>query len=294
MPQGLPITIPMTNNIGFQNLAHVLVHFENAEPDLGRKGFQPDVVRVAEKLSVSAVTAFRRHYGLLRKPGAAKEYDDELKLEEWKKEQLEHEKKFPLVVTGTGLFLPTEELSIRSEPVVEQDVVALFNQMLTSGLVRGIQLISSSQYKQYDGLYRVKMDEPFDKYTLSEENPLGIDEEHFIGKQRLETVVKILEYKFNVDGLIEELQAEVKAVEDVDLVIAWKMGEKWPQMFDVMSYLDTDNTHHRRLHGATHSFTHSMTGAHAFEAIILKDLVAYLSDPDKEEARQREILGLDE
>ena len=42
MPQGLPITIPMTNNIGFQNLAHVLVHFENAEPDLGRKGFQPD------------------------------------------------------------------------------------------------------------------------------------------------------------------------------------------------------------------------------------------------------------
>jgi len=50
MPQGLPLTIPMTNNIGFQNLAHVLVHFENAEPDLGRKGFQPDVVGVAEQI----------------------------------------------------------------------------------------------------------------------------------------------------------------------------------------------------------------------------------------------------
>ena len=294
MPQGNPITIPMTNNIGFQNLAHVLIHFENAEPDLGRKGFQPDVVRVAEKLSVSAVTAFRRHYNLLRKPGGAKEYDNELKLDEWKNEQVKHEKECPLHITGTGLFLPTEELSIRSEPIVEQDVVALFNQMLTSGLVRGIQVLSSSQYKQYDGLYRVKMEAPFEKYTLSIENPLGIDEEHFIGKDSLETIVKVLEYKFTLDGLIEELQSEVKAIEDVDLVIAWELGEKWSKMFDIISYLDEDNVHHRTIHGATHSFSHAMTGAHAFEAIILKDMVGFLDDPEAEQERQREKLYPDE
>jgi len=104
MPQGLPLTIPMTNNIGFQNLAHVIVHFDNAEPDLGRKGFQPNQVRVAEKLSVSAVTAFRRRYQLLRKPGGAREYADELKLDNWIKEQEAHADKFPLVITGKGLF----------------------------------------------------------------------------------------------------------------------------------------------------------------------------------------------
>lgn len=243
MPQGLPLTIPMTNNIGFQNLAHVVVHLENAEPDLGRKGFQPDQVRVAEKLSVSAVTAFRRHYNLLRKPGGAKEYDDELKLDQWKQEQVEHESKFPLVIKGKGLFLPAEELPIRSEPVVEQDVVSVFNQMLSSGVVRGIQLVSSSQYKQYDGLFRIRMEPPFKKFILSDLNPLGIDEEHFVGKEKLETVVKVLEYKYNVDGLIEELQGGVKAVEDVDLVVAWEMGEKWNQMFEVTSYLDSDNVH---------------------------------------------------
>lgn len=294
MPQGLPLTIPMTNNIGFQNLAHVLVHFENAEPDLGRKGFQPDQVRVAERLAVSAVTAFRRHYGLLRKPGGAKAYDDELKLDQWKQEQVEHEGKCPLVISGTGLFMPTEELPIRSEPIVEQDVVALFNQMLSSGVVRGIQLISSSQYKQYDGLYRVNMDQPIERFILCDTNPLGIDEEHFAGKDKLETVVKVLEYKYTIDGLIEELQGEVKAVEDVDLVVAWELGEKWNQMFEVMSYLDSDNVHLRNIHGATHSFTHAMTGAHAFEAIVLKDLVAYLSDPDEEQKRQRDKLLVDE
>jgi hypothetical protein len=35
MPQGNPIPIPLTNNIGFQQITHVIVHFQNAEPDLG-------------------------------------------------------------------------------------------------------------------------------------------------------------------------------------------------------------------------------------------------------------------
>jgi hypothetical protein len=48
MPQGIPITIPLTNNIGFQNIAHIVVHFQNAEPDLGRKGFQPELTKLSQ------------------------------------------------------------------------------------------------------------------------------------------------------------------------------------------------------------------------------------------------------
>ena len=224
MPQGITLTIPMTNNIGFQNLAHVIIHFDNAEPDLGRKGFQPEYAQVAEKLAVSAVTAFRRRYDLLRKPGVAKIFSDELKVEQWIRQQEQHEQNQPLVITGPGLFMPTEELPIRSEPLVEQDVVALSNQMLSSGLIRGIQLIASSQYNQYDGLFRVRMDPPFDKYLRCKENPLGIDEESFNNQEPHVTKVKVLEYKYSLDGLIEELQAEVKSVNDIGLVVAWEMG----------------------------------------------------------------------
>ncbi len=42
MPQGELITIPLTRSIGHQNQAHVIVHFQGGEPDLGRKGFQPN------------------------------------------------------------------------------------------------------------------------------------------------------------------------------------------------------------------------------------------------------------
>lgn len=294
MPQGLTITIPMTNNIGFQNLAHVIIHFENAEPDLGRKGFQPNEVRVAEKLAVSAVTAFRKRYSMLRKPGAAKDYEDELKLNEWIREQEIHEKDYPLIITGRGLFIPTEELAIRSQPRVEQDVVALFNQMLSSGLIRGIQVISTSQYKQYDGLYRISMDPPVDRFILSASNPLRVDEEIFAGKDRLHSIVKALEYKYSVDGLIEEIQGGEKSIEDIGLIVAWEMGSKWKQIFEVTSYLDDDNVHHRKIHGTTHTFTHAVSGAAAFEAIMLEDLVRYLKDPTVECQRQRELYGKNE
>lgn len=256
MPQGITLTIPMTNNIGFQNLAHVIVHFDNAEPDLGRKGFQPEYVQLAEKVAVPAVTAFRRWYSLLRKPGVAKIFSDEIKIEQWIRMQEAHEQEHALTITGAGLFLPTEELPIRSEPLVEQDVVALFNQMLSSGLIRGIQLIASSQYNQYDGLFRVKMDSPYNKYIRSNENPLGIDEDLFNNDTLFATKVKVLEYKYNLDGLVEELQSEVKSINDIGLVVAWEIGIKWREMFDVTSLLDTDNTHHRQIHGTTHSFTH--------------------------------------
>jgi hypothetical protein len=293
MPQGMTLTIPMTNNIGFQNLAHVVVHFDNAEPDLGRKGFQPEYVHLAEKIAVSAVTAFRRRYNLLRKPGVAKIFSDEVKIDQWIKAQEQHEETHSLVIKGPGLFMPTEELPIRSEPLVEQDVVALFNQMLSSGVIRGIQLIASSQYNQYDGLYRVRMDPPFTKYVRCEENPLGIDESFFDNERRYITKTKVLEYKYSLDGLVEELQSGVKDVNDIGLVVAWEMSAKWREMFDVTCLLDDETSHHRQIHGTTHSFTHSVSGAHAFEAVILHDLVRFLMDPDAETQRQRKLLEVD-
>ncbi|WNG34694.1 ATP-binding protein [Archangium violaceum] len=292
MPQGTPIPIPMTNNIGFQNIAHVIVHMDNAEPDLGRKGFQPEHTQLAGTLARSAVTAFRKFFDqMVRKSTGVPALQAQMKLEQWIDEQKEHEKKFPLTIKGKGLFEPTEELPIRSLPKVEQDVVALFNQMLSSGLVRGIQLLASSQYEQYDGLFRVYMQSPFGRYIRSDTNPLGVDAELFAGAEGIKAAVAILEYKHCLDALVEEFQTGVKAVNDVKLAVVWEMGEKWREDFRVLSYLDEDNVHHRPYHGLTHQFLHSTSGQPAFAAIVLRDLVSYLDDPKAEDARQKKMYG---
>ena len=145
-----------------------------------------------------------------------------LKLDRWIDEQKECEKSHPLVITGTGLFAPEERLPIQSLPPVEQDVVALFNQMLSAGLIRGIQLLSSSQFNQYDGLFRIRMDPPFSKFIRSETNPLGIDAEHFSNlKEPILSPVRVLEYKYSLDALIEELDNGDKNANDIGLAVCW-------------------------------------------------------------------------
>jgi hypothetical protein len=134
------------------------------------------------------------------------------------------------------------------------------------------------------------MDPPFGKFTLSAGNPLGIESEFFNSEEPYISKIKVLEYKHSLDSLVEEFQSEVKAVDDIGLVVTWEMGTKWRQMFDAVCLFDEDNTHHRQIHGTTHSFTHSVSGIHAFEAIILKDLVFYLRDSTLEVERQRKLL----
>lgn len=295
MPQGSPITIPLTNNIYIQNITHVIVHFKNAEPDLGRKGFQPEQTELAEKLSVSAASAFRRYFDrLLRRNTGAPALMQAMKLETWIDTQKEHEKSHPLTITGKGLFAPAEELPIRSLPLVEQDVVALFNQMLSSGLIRGIQLLSSSQFNQYDGLFRIRMDPPFSKFTRSVDNPLGVDEDRFAGvEDSMVSNVRVLEYKYSLDALIEELGTGQKHADEIGLLVCWELGEKWKGQFDIISFLDDENVHHREFHGFTHHLSHSASGLSAFPVVSLHDLIGYLTDGKAESERQHKLYSLD-
>lgn len=294
MPQGNSITIPLTESIGLQTITHVLVHFQNAEPDLGRKGFQPEHTRLAEKIAVSCVRAFKPYYGrLLRKKTGAPNVLKQMHLSQWIDSQKEHERANPLRITGPGLFAPQEELPIRSLPCVEQDVVALFNQMLSAGIIRGVELLASSQFEQYDGLYRLRMEPPFDKFVRQDDdNPLGVDAEVFAAYDEvIESRVEVLEYKYSLDALIEEFQNGEKNPDDIGLAVAWEMGTKWKESFAVFSYLDPDNVHHRQFHGFTHSFSHAISGTTTFQVIILKELVSYLTNRKKEEENQRRLYG---
>ncbi len=295
MPQGNPIPIPLTNNIGFQQITHVIVHFQNAEPDLGRKGFQPEHTGVAETLSRAAVTAFRKFFDrLLRKNTGAPALMQQMKLNQWIEEQRQHELKFPLTIKGRGLFAPQYELPIRSAPVVEQDVVALFNQMLAAGVIRGIQLLSSSQFNQYDGLFRFRMEPPFDLFIRSDLNPLGVDPQQFAGVDNtLESPVAVLEYKYVLDALIEELDNGTKKADEIKLAVCWTLGEKWSAHFEILSYLDNENLHHRQFHGITHHFSHAVSGLPAFSVIVLNDLISYLLNQQEESDRQRTLYARD-
>jgi hypothetical protein len=277
MIQGELLSIPLTSNIGYQNQCHVIVHFKDADPDLGRKGFQPELKDAAERLSVIIVNTLKEWKSLLKSDtGTKPNIEKEVELYDWIKSQEKHEEQSPLIISNKNFFIPVNEISITSTPQSEQDVIVLFNQLIAGGVIRGLNLLATSQIKQYDGVYRFVVKQPLENHKYDKIfNPLGVDD--FRHENEVKSAPKILEYKYNLDALIREFENGEKKEKDIHLVIVWEMGSEWRKNYDTISLLDLDNIHQREFHGITHSLTSGNTN---FDVICLKELVEYLNGVD--------------
>jgi hypothetical protein len=279
MPQGELILIPLTRNIGYQHTTHVVFHFSLADPDLGRKGFQPELEDLAERMSVLIVGFFQGWKTHLRKStGAPPQISQDKDVHVWKTESEQHEKKSPLMIQRKDVFLPTNEVALTAAPQVEQDVVSLFNQLIAGGVIRGIKVMSASQHKKYDGLWRGYMKKPYENYLFDKaKNPLGIEA---ATPSEFESPPYVLEYKYSFDALLEEIEQGEKDQSTINLVICWEMGKTWKKRFSITPLLHFSNVHHRDIHGVTHLVQDSTTGQHVFRAVVLKELIDYINDPD--------------
>ncbi len=223
---------------------------------------------------------------LKKETGAPPDIAGAREIHDWINEQEVHEKNYPLVITRQDVFLPIKEPSITSMPLNEQDVIALFNQLLAGGVIRGVKVMATSQHQQYDGIYRFYLKEPLENHIFNKmNNPLGIDKiaatNEFISEPR------ILEYKYSFDALIEEIEKEVKNERQIQLVIAWEIGTNWHKRYEITPLLHFDNLQHRYFHGGTHIIRNASTGDVVFPAIILKELIDYINDPDGVQEYQR-------
>lgn len=289
MIQGEYITIPLTSNIGYQNQAHIIVHLINADPDLGRKGFQPELKDLSENVAVSIINKLKRWKKLLRNDTGAK-YDlgKQTDLFNWISSQEMYEKEHPLRIINENFFNPVNEISISSIPQSEQDVIVLFNQLIAGGVIRGIKLLATSQSQTYDGIFKFFVKEPEENHIFNKEkNPLGIYE--FGLKVGNITRPLVLEYKYNLDALFQEFENEEKFERDINLAITWELGSNWKKSYEVTSLLDLDNIHLRRFHGITH-IIRSQSGAE-FYLIVLKELVDYLENVDSVQSYQKVTYG---
>ncbi len=285
MIQGEMITIPLTSNIGYQNQCHVIVHFNNADPDLGRKGFQPELKEIAEIIATSIVNKFRKRKEFLKNDtGSAPSIEREIELYSWIKEEEKHEEEKPLILVNKNFFAPINEISITSQPRSEQDAIVLFNQLIAGGVIRGIRVLATRQNTQYDSLYKFVVRKPLKNHIFDKSsNPLGVVDLHH--SDEITSPPKILEYKFNLDGLIREFESEEKKEKDIDLVVTWEMGKEWRKNYEAISMLDIDNLHHREFHGLTHILISANT---QFYVIVLSELIDYLNDVDKSQKYQKE------
>lgn len=291
MPQGEALTIPLTRNIGRQNQLHFLIHFQNYSPDLGRKGFHRELTDFAKSTAryITENHLVRLRSYLKANTGIAPDLVRELQIGDWKKNMLAHEAAEPLVLNSKHFFKPTERVSITSAPTREQDVIALFNQFVAGGVIRGIWVMSTNERFTYDGLFKVSFELPSALYTYDPvSNPLGVPADVAGQLQGKVTDPRVLEYKFSLDGLIEDFEGSEKNINDVDLCITWETGDLYQEKYGITSLLIPENADQRQYHGVTHILNDLETGARHCELIVLKELVQYLNDPDATADVQRD------
>ena len=292
MPQGEIHQIPLTRFIGRQNQIHFVFHFDNYSPDLGRKGYSKELMdfckSISEKITTKYLTKYRSH--LRASTGTSPDIFRIKKVSDWKNEMDTHERTEPLIIKHEKFFLPTKQIGITSKPSREQDVIALFNQLIAGGVIRGIRLMSTNERFTYDGLYRVVIEKPTTHHIYDKNNnPLGILKDKFEPEDLpFRSSPEIIEYKYSLDGLIEDIISEDKNSNDIALVVVWKTGDLYEGHYHITSLLDTDNLSERQYHGITHILTNTNSGQKEMDLIVLEELIDYLNDPAKTMKAQKQ------
>jgi hypothetical protein len=277
MIQGELIVIPLTSSMGYQANSFVIVHFDDGSPDLGRKVFQPELKLLGEKLAVRAVNQFKKHLQHLRPDSGVTKAVPDKELHEWRKAQESFRDSNGFSAAGTQLL---------SVPQQEQDVIALFHELVGSGVLRGYRFFSTSQSERYDSLYLAEFPDA-DGYIYDEENNrLGISGEHTFP---FDSPPRVLEFKFDFDALVKDFDKDIKFAQHIDLVICWQASRAYKEKYFFNSLLIGDEGQGRLNFGATHQAIPSGSRSPDFEVIVLQDMMKFLSDSDAEIARQKII-----
>ena len=257
-----------------QNTVHVLLHVEGAVPDIGRKGFDESVEGLGQLLAKELVEhELQKWSGFLR--SEVSDRHSEAALEDWKFASRTHESRSPLPRwRGTSL-------SITSTPEREQDVIALFHELLGARAILGYEVLSTSQHAKYDSLMRVKLrqeDEVRAIYSV-DSCVWGVAEHHAQGLTR-DAVIEAVEYKLSLLGLIGDFRSGSKTFPDLRLVIAWTVGEDFDEHasdYDLVKLVFPGDLELRRYPGQTHELRSGIEDG-VLPVILLDELFAAVGE----------------
>ena len=243
----------------------VVVHFDNAHPDQGRKTVQDEVLDTAKGAANRAVQYLANQRAFLRAVGetpSAQQREVELNKQDWEFNVRTHQ-------THNPLHIPP--VTYESEPLTEQDVIGLFHQLCALGVFPGIHFLATSQSQTYDSLvsFRCAINE---KGLSASENSLGLAPSVLGDRDMFHTRNLTLEYKNNLDSLVADIDDDnrPKQYQHIDICVCWGTVQESFDGYE-LKLVDTTNLDQRRYPGTTHLLQRDGE-AHSIEVIMLSTL----------------------
>lgn len=166
----------------------------------------------------------------------------------------EEEEQYDFFLKREDLGIP--ELSSKKIPRDENDVIALFFEMLGKGYINGYQSFGLSQIETYDGRFLLKR------------NGDQTDPEIPADDRQLSAV----EFKIAASSLIRDFEREVKDPRELKLVVAWEEGRSTSDQF---GFADIQHSRHfpeRVYNEVTRYLENTKTGSQ-IQVLLLNSLI---------------------
>jgi hypothetical protein len=151
-------------------------------------------------------------------------------------------------------------------PQEEQEVIALFMELVGMEKICGYYLMMLSGYDQYDGLFEYILKCTEDTVYHKKHRPFGVLEESFQDGERIYKKL-LVEFKLELDSIYDDVRHNKKDLKEIDLIICWDANvEKIQTLGDELIEIDERE---RFLEGVTHKLKSSYT-ADEIPVICLK------------------------
>lgn len=230
------------------------------EPDLGRKDFPPNVhdfLRITEELIANRLAEQSRPFLRVSPPRTAPTQpgyvDPAVKAHVRRQSPMS-----PQLLPGIG------EITLQTEPQAEQDVIALYGELVGMGVLRHLQPVYFSGFDFYDSFFQyVPSVAP---ESLKERLP-GVDD---VDVREAEGVA---EFKLTADSVLADVVSEVKKWSDMKFLVCWEVGKDRTAGGNAITFTECENAVDRRYHGVTHLARLETGGEHTVFVISLSHLL---------------------
>jgi hypothetical protein len=211
-----PKKIDFSFRSGDYNRFFIVLNMNKLEADIGRKSLERRVYNIGMLISDSFQNDFVDYQDALTPTPRSRREEEEVTLENLLNSALK---------SGSDLNFPGVGLSLLKTPREEQDVIALFFNLLGHGFLKGYKFFSTLISQQYDGVGYFDLKKANDILYDQNENPLGIPEENFFGKPyKKSTERNFIEFKMSTDDLIRDIKKGDKQLRDIKWLVCWTKG----------------------------------------------------------------------
>jgi hypothetical protein len=230
------------------------------EPDLGRKDFPPNVhdfLRLTEELIANRLAEQSRPFLRVSPPRTAPTqpgYMDPAVKAHVRRQ----------IPMSPRLLPEVGEITLQTEPKAEQDVIALYGELVGLGLMRHLQPVYFSGFDFYDSYFQYVPSVAPD--VLKEKLP-GVDD---VDIRETEGVA---EFKLSADSILADVVSEVKKWSDMKFLVCWQIGKDRAAGGNAITFTECEDAVDRRYHGVTHLARLETGGDHTVFVISLSDLL---------------------